>query len=96
MKNDQLLYTTLNIFAFQRKLYPEFTRGEPLLGVNPHIVTSQNYVSLESERLALGEKVLHMNHAPIAQEYLKKGCPRCYRAKLWSLILGTEIKESVI
>lgn len=50
---------------------------------------------LENERIALGEKILEKNYAPIAQEYLKKGCPRSLRAKMWSLILGAEIKQYV-
>lgn len=50
---------------------------------------------LENERIALGEKILEKNYAPVAQEYLKKGCPRSLRAKMWTLILGAEIKEHV-
>lgn len=51
--------------------------------------------ALEVERITLGEKVLEKSYAPIAQEYLKKGCPRCLRAKIWKLILGAEIKQHV-
>lgn len=50
---------------------------------------------LETDRIVLGEKILEKNYAPIAQEFLKKGCPRCLRAKMWTLILGAEIKQYV-
>lgn len=73
----------------------ELTRGEALLGVNPYVVSSHNYPTLEMERIAIGEKVINANHAPIAQEYLKKGCPQGHRAKLWALVLGSTIKENV-
>lgn len=53
------------------------------------------FTVLETERINLGEKILEKNYAPIAQEFLKKGCPRCLRAKIWALILGTEIKQHV-
>jgi hypothetical protein len=36
-----------------------------------------------------------MNNAPVAQEYLKKGCPRSLRGKMWAKVLGSEIKEHV-
>lgn len=31
-------------------------------------------------------------HAPMAQEYLKKGCPRSLRGRIWSQVLGSEFK----
>ena len=35
----------------------ELSRGEPLLGVNPHMASAVgNYLTLEAERSALGEK----------------------------------------
>lgn len=53
------------------------------------------YNTLESERITLGERILERNYAPVAQEYLKKGCPRSLRAKMWTLILGAEIRQHV-
>ncbi|XP_049825872.1 TBC1 domain family member 19 [Aethina tumida] len=73
-----------------KMLYNEFARGEKILGIH---LNPQTYSILEGERITLGEKVLQKNYAPVAQEYLKKGCPRCMRAKMWSLILGSEVKE---
>lgn len=37
-----------------------------------------------------GEKVLNSKHAPVAQEFLKKGSPRCLRGKIWCQVLGSE------
>ena len=54
-----------------------------------------NFPNLEAERTHLGEKVLKTNHAPIAQEFLKRGCPRALRGRLWSLVLGSAVKETV-
>ena len=54
-----------------------------------------NYPNLEAERAHLGEKVLASNHAPIAQEFLKRGAPRALRGKLWALILGSGVRENV-
>ncbi|RZB39489.1 TBC1 domain family member 19 [Asbolus verrucosus] len=56
------------------------------------IIFTGRVTILEAERMALGEKVLSKNYAPIAQEFLKKGCPQCLRAKIWNLILGAEVK----
>lgn len=80
---------------FQRTFYQEFSRGEVIL--NPSL-SSHNTISinaLETERIALGEKILERNYAPVAQEFLKKGCPRSLRAKMWTLILGAETKQHV-
>ncbi|XP_066993745.1 TBC1 domain family member 19 [Anabrus simplex] len=76
-----------------RCLYSELTRGEPLLGVNPHMASAiAHYPTLEAERTALGEKVITSNHAPIAQEFLKRGCPRCLRGRMWAQVLGSAVK----
>lgn len=37
-------------------------------------------------------KVLLNKHAPAAQEFLKKGCPRSIRGRIWSQVLGSEPK----
>lgn len=31
-------------------------------------------------------------HAPTAQEFLKRGCPRSLRGLVWSQVLGSEVK----
>ncbi|XP_015514833.1 TBC1 domain family member 19 isoform X1 [Neodiprion pinetum] len=77
-----------------RAMYPELSHGVPLLGVNPHMTAMGNYLNLEAERTALGERVLASNHAPIAQEFLKRGAPRAIRGKLWSLVLGSIVKDN--
>lgn len=42
---------------FQRQLYQQISRGEPLLGVNPNMCSSSShFVTLDAERTALGEK----------------------------------------
>ena len=40
--------------------------------------------------------VIAGNHAPVAQEFLKRGCPKCLRGKMWAQVLGSQIKEEVI
>ncbi|OXU19923.1 hypothetical protein TSAR_005825 [Trichomalopsis sarcophagae] len=77
-----------------RETYKELSQGVALLGVNGNIPSAGNYPNLEAERTHLGEKVLISNHAPIAQEFLKRGAPRALRGKLWSLVLGSIIRES--
>lgn len=54
-----------------------------------------NYAAFEMERIQLGEKVLANKYAPVAQEYLKRGCPRSLRARLWTLVLGVDVKQTV-
>ncbi|XP_023702175.1 TBC1 domain family member 19 isoform X1 [Cryptotermes secundus] len=73
-----------------RCLYVELSRGEPLLGVNPYMASAVgNHPTLEAERTALGEKVLASNHAPVAQEFLKRGCPRSLRGRIWAQVMGS-------
>lgn len=76
-------------------MYAELAKGLPLLGVNPDMPSSENFATLEEERIHLGEKVLKSNHAPIAQEFLKRGVPRSLRGRLWSLVLGSTVKDNV-
>lgn len=75
-------------------LYSELSRGEQILGSTMNLINSKS-VAFENDRIILGEKVLLKNYAPIAQEYLKKGCPKCLRAKMWTLVLGAEAKSPV-
>ncbi|CAH0669322.1 unnamed protein product [Spodoptera exigua] len=76
-----------------RKVFPEWAQGEPLLGVNPNMPSSvPGFSTLEAERISLGERVAALGYAPVVQEYLKKGSPQCLRAKLWSQVLGSEVK----
>ncbi|KDR14568.1 TBC1 domain family member 19 [Zootermopsis nevadensis] len=73
-----------------RCLYVELSRGEPLLGVNPHMPSAVgSHPTLEAERSVLGEKVLASSHAPVAQEFLKRGCPRSLRGRIWAQIMGS-------
>ncbi|KAG7207128.1 hypothetical protein KM043_001002 [Ampulex compressa] len=79
-----------------RRLYSELAHGLPLLGVSPDMPVEEGSSNLEAERRRTGEKVLRSNHAPIAQEFLKRGAPRELRGRLWSLVLGSTVKESDI
>ncbi|XP_049865608.1 TBC1 domain family member 19 isoform X2 [Pectinophora gossypiella] len=80
-----------------RKVYVEWTNGEPLLGVNSNMPsTVPGFNTLEAERIGLGERVSALGYAPVIQEYLKKGSPQCLRAKLWSQVLGAEIQKHVM
>ncbi|CAH1389958.1 unnamed protein product [Nezara viridula] len=82
-------------FKELRNFYSEISRGDLLLGNNPNMKSENpNYPTLLAERTALGEKVLETNHAPVTQEYLKKGCPRSLRATMWVQVLGVEVKEN--
>lgn len=75
----------------------EWANGEPLLGVNPNMPSSvPGFATLEAERIELGERVAALGYAPVIQEYLKKGSPQCLRARLWSQVLGAEVKQQVI
>lgn len=76
-------------------MYLELVQGMPLLGVNPNMPATENFPNLEAERTHIGEKVLNSNHAPIAQEFLKRGSPRALRGRIWSLVLGSVIKDNV-
>ncbi|CAG5103999.1 Similar to TBC1D19: TBC1 domain family member 19 (Homo sapiens) [Cotesia congregata] len=77
-----------------RTTYAELAQGVALLGVNNDMPAAGKFVNLEAERTDFGEKVLSSNHAPIAQEFLKRGAPRALRGRLWSLVLGSVVKDS--
>nr|CAD7429572.1 unnamed protein product [Timema monikensis] len=87
-----------------RCLYAEVSRGESQLGVKLNMPSVYpNIPTLEAERTLHGEKVLGWfvavilsNHAPLAQEFLKRGCPRCLRGKIWSQVLGSQIRQANI
>ncbi|XP_015123054.1 TBC1 domain family member 19 [Diachasma alloeum] len=79
-----------------RETYAELSQGVALLGVNGEMPAAGNFPNLEAERTVLGEKVLSLNHAPIAQEFLKRGAPRALRGQLWSLVLGSIVKDTDI
>ncbi|XP_026326690.1 TBC1 domain family member 19 [Hyposmocoma kahamanoa] len=77
-----------------RKVFTEWANGEPLLGVNPNMPSTVTaFASLEVERIGLGERVATLGYAPVIQEFLKKGCPQCLRAKLWAQVLGADVKN---
>lgn len=82
-------------FFFKRRMYSELAQGIPLLGVNPDMSATENFPNLEAERTYIGEKVLNSNNAPVAQEFLKRGSPRSLRGRIWSLVLGSVIKDNV-
>ena len=72
-----------------REKFSELTRAEPHLGLNPQAPSLEDpSMTLEAERYALGLKVLTANHAPLSQEFLKKGCPHSLRGKIWAQVLG--------
>lgn len=73
-----------------RTFYKELSRGESVIGTNSYNNPNPYFNALENERIALGEKVLNSKHAPVAQEFLKKGSPRCLRGKIWCQVLGSE------
>ncbi|KAF5294999.1 hypothetical protein FQA39_LY13309 [Lamprigera yunnana] len=77
-----------------RALFSELSHGEPVLGMNSAKYLPSSYATFEAERLELGERVIESNHAPVAQEYLKKGCPPSLRPKMWKLVLGSETNEN--
>jgi hypothetical protein len=35
--------------------------------------------------------VLASSHAPVAQEFLKRGCPRSLRGRIWAQVMGSYI-----
>ena len=37
--------------------------------------------------------MISTNHAPLSQEFLKRGSPHSLRGRLWSQVLGSEIGE---
>ena len=82
--------------AKQRSTYAELSQGAPLLGVNSNMPAIGNFPNLEVERTYLGEKALRSNHAPLAQEFLKRGSPIALRGRLWSLVLGSIVKDNVL
>lgn len=45
--------------------------------------------------LYFDSSVIESNHAPMAQEFLKKGCPRSLRGQIWAQVLGSTIKPMV-
>ncbi|VVC99010.1 unnamed protein product [Leptidea sinapis] len=80
-----------------RKIYIEWSNGEPLLGVSPNMPSQVNdFPTLEAERIGLGERVAALGYAPVIQEYLKRGSPQCLRAKLWAQVLGAEVSAQQI
>ncbi|XP_019697461.1 TBC1 domain family member 19 isoform X2 [Harpegnathos saltator] len=77
-----------------RRMYSELAQGVLLLGVNTDMPATENFPNLEAERTYIGEKVLNLNQAPIAQEFLKRGSPRSLRGRIWSFVLGSVIKDN--
>jgi len=40
--------------------------------------------------------VLANKHAPTAQEFLKRGCPRSLRGQMWAQVLGSDVKPQCL
>ena len=88
--------------------FGEMSRAEAHLGVSPGAPSQDEpSLTLEQERQQLGLKVLEMDHAPLSQEFLKRGCPPSLRGSIWSQVLGSqaldkdvlyhnELKEAVV
>lgn len=88
-----LFFITIEL---QKNMYPELSQGMPLLGVDNNMaITTNLFPDLEAERTHIGEKVLIVNLAPVAQQFLKRGCPRALRGRIWSLVLGSVINDKV-
>jgi hypothetical protein len=67
------------------------------LGVNPKMASLEDpTITLEMERYNLGQKVILANHAPLSQEFLKRGSPHSLRGKLWAQVLGSDVGEKAI
>ena len=80
--NVPLAVPHLNVL---REKFSELTRAEPHLGLNPQAPSLEDpSMTLAAERYALGLKVLTANHAPLSQEFLKKGCPHSLRGDFCS------------
>lgn len=74
--------------------FAELSRADPHLGVSPGAPSGDDpSLTLEQERYQLGVKVLDMDHAPLSQEYLKRGCPHSLRGCVWAQVLGCQITE---
>ena len=74
--------------------FVELTRVESHLGLNPRAMSGEGPgIPLETERFQLGLKVLDLDHAPLSQEFLKRGCPASLRGSVWSQVLGSQVTE---
>merc|ERR1712130_41708 len=72
----------------------EMSRAEAHLGVSPGAPSQDEpTLTLEQERQQLGSKVLEMDHAPLSQEFLKRGCPPSLRGSIWGQVLGSQVSE---
>ncbi|XP_025423044.1 TBC1 domain family member 19-like isoform X2 [Sipha flava] len=78
-----------------RHLYRDLATADLLLGLTTLTKMScGSTLQGEQERIALGEKVLEYQHAPVCQEFLKLCAPRSLRGRLWTQILGSNVKSS--
>ena len=74
--------------------FSELSRAEPHIGVSPGAPSGDDpSLTLEQERYQLGMKVLDMDHAPLSQEFLKRGCPHSLRGCVYAQVLGCQITE---
>ncbi|XP_025423045.1 TBC1 domain family member 19-like isoform X3 [Sipha flava] len=80
-----------------RHLYRDLATADLLLGLTTLTKMScGSTLQGEQERIALGEKVLEYQHAPVCQEFLKLCAPRSLRGRLWTQILGSNVKSSIM
>ena len=66
--------------------FSELSRAEAHLGVSPQAAGEEPSLTLDQERHQLGLKVLDMDHAPLSQEFLKRGCPHSLRGCVWAQV----------
>jgi hypothetical protein len=81
----------------QQELFSDLFRGdEPFLGLGPTLVSESNpNVTLLSQRISLGTKVVAENDILLSEEFVKSGCPPHLRGTLWKQILQLNIGEKV-
>jgi len=78
--------------ATLRSKFSELAAGEPHLGAVAAISGAAGAAdaaadAFERERYVLGQKVILANHAPLSQEFLKRGAPHSLRGRLWAQVI---------
>ncbi|ODN04165.1 TBC1 domain family member 19 [Orchesella cincta] len=101
---DLLHQVVVTVQALFRKcLFGDLTTGDPHFGLNrcnegeldPNGSYSRNGAPklIYAQRVRLAETIINRGLAPVAQEFLKKGCPPSLRSKIWQLILGSYVTQ---
>jgi len=79
-----------------RKKFSELAAGDPHLGsVSAVAGTDTGADAFEAERYALGQRVILANHAPLSQEFLKRGAPHSLRGRLWAQVTNAVSMQKV-